>query len=173
MAGPNTDPENHSPGRAKNICSIAGKHPRKEHLPLPRCEAVSNRRIPPKTSHQTGRCRSGVVTNTEGLEQCRDFISKFYSRNMSIKTKRNDYARMQCSEYQSKLCSCGYRRNADGRMGPDPEAAAAVQPIVWFVPLPVLRSARKTGTSPLCARECGWRSSDLAPHPFPNTPGRH
>ena len=34
---------------------------------------------------------------------------------------------MQRGEYQSKICPYGYRKSADGRMEPDPEAAAVVQ----------------------------------------------
>ena len=37
------------------------------------------------------------------------------------------YAKMQRGEYQSKICPYGYRKSADGRMEPDPEAAAVVQ----------------------------------------------
>ena len=46
---------------------------------------------------------------------------------MSIKTKSAKYAKMQRGEYQSKICPYGYRKSADGRMEPDPEAAAVVQ----------------------------------------------
>ena len=34
---------------------------------------------------------------------------------------------MQRGEYQSAICPYGYRKSADGRMEPDPEAAAVVQ----------------------------------------------
>ena len=34
---------------------------------------------------------------------------------------------MQRGEYQSKICPYGYRKSADGKMEPDPEAAAVVQ----------------------------------------------
>ena len=51
----------------------------------------------------------------------------FDSRDMSIKTKSAKYAKMQRGEYQSKICPYGYRKSADGRMEPDPEAAAVVQ----------------------------------------------
>ena len=54
-------------------------------------------------------------------------ISEYYSRDMSIKTKSAKYAKMQRGEYQSKICPYGYRKIADGRMEPDPEAAAVVQ----------------------------------------------
>ena len=54
-------------------------------------------------------------------------ISEYYSRDMSIKTKSAKYAKMQRGEYQSKICPYGYRKSADGRMEPDPEAAAVVQ----------------------------------------------
>lgn len=54
-------------------------------------------------------------------------ISEYYSRDMSIKTKSAKYAKMQRGEYQSKICPFGYRKSADGRMEPDPEAAAVVQ----------------------------------------------
>ncbi len=50
-------------------------------------------------------------------------ISEYYSRDMSIKTKSAKYAKMQRGEYQSKICPYGYRKSADGRMEPDPEAA--------------------------------------------------
>ena len=53
------------------------------------------------------------------------FIS--ISDDMSIKTKSAKYAKMQRGEYQSKICPYGYRKSADGRMEPDPEAAAIVQ----------------------------------------------
>lgn len=54
-------------------------------------------------------------------------ISEYYSRDMSIKTKSAKYAKMQRGEYQSKICPYGYRKSADGRMEPDPEAAAVVK----------------------------------------------
>lgn len=54
-------------------------------------------------------------------------ISEYYSRDMSIKTKSAKYAKMQRGEYQSKICPYGYRKSADGRMEPDPDAAAVVQ----------------------------------------------
>ena len=54
-------------------------------------------------------------------------ISEYYSRDMSIKTKSAKYAKMQRGEYQSTICPYGYRKSADGRMEPDPEAGAVVQ----------------------------------------------
>ena len=54
-------------------------------------------------------------------------ISEYYSRDMSIKTKSAKYAKMQRGEYQSTICPYGYRKSADGRMDPDPEAATVVQ----------------------------------------------
>ena len=54
-------------------------------------------------------------------------ISEYYSRDMSTKTKSAKYAKMQRGEYQSTICPYGYRKSADGRMEPDPEAAAVVQ----------------------------------------------
>lgn len=54
-------------------------------------------------------------------------ISEYYSRDMSMKTKSAKYAKMQRGEYQSKICPYGYRKSADGRMEPDPEAAEVVQ----------------------------------------------
>lgn len=54
-------------------------------------------------------------------------ISEYYSRDMSIKTKSAKYAKMQRGEYQSKICPYGYRKSANGRMEPEPEAAAVVQ----------------------------------------------
>lgn len=53
-------------------------------------------------------------------------ISEYYSRDMSVKTKSAKYAKMQRGEYQSTICPYGYRKSADGRMEPDPEAAAVV-----------------------------------------------
>ena len=44
-----------------------------------------------------------------------------------IKTKSAKYAKMQRGEYQSKICPYGYRKSADGRMEPDPEAAEVVR----------------------------------------------
>ena len=41
--------------------------------------------------------------------------------------KRGIQTNMQRGEYQSKICPYGYRKSADGRMEPDPEAAAVVQ----------------------------------------------
>lgn len=61
-------------------------------------------------------------------------ISEYYSRDMSIKTKSAKYAKMQRGEYQSKICPYGYRKSADGRMEPDPEAAAVVQLISSLPP---------------------------------------
>ena len=40
---------------------------------------------------------------------------------------RTPYAKMQRGEYQSKICPYGYRKSADGRMEPDPEAAEVVR----------------------------------------------
>ena len=54
-------------------------------------------------------------------------ISEYYSRDMSTKTKSAKYAKMQRGEYQSTICPYGYRKSADGRMEPDPEAAGVVQ----------------------------------------------
>ena len=54
-------------------------------------------------------------------------ISECYSRDMSMKTKSAKYAKMRRGEYQSVICPYGYRKSADGRMEPDPEAAAVVQ----------------------------------------------
>ena len=58
----------------------------------------------------------------------------FHTRFISIsddfdssKFKGDKYAKMQRGEYQSKICPYGYRKSADGRMEPDPEAAAVVQ----------------------------------------------
>ena len=62
-------------------------------------------------------------------------ISEYYSRDMSIKTKSAKYAKMQRGEYQSKICPYGYRKSADGRMEPDPEAAVVVQLIRHLHPL--------------------------------------
>lgn len=56
-------------------------------------------------------------------------ISEYYSRDMSVKTKSAKYAKMERGEYQSKICPYGYRKGADGRMEPDPEAAVVVQQI--------------------------------------------
>jgi site-specific DNA recombinase len=53
-------------------------------------------------------------------------ISEYYSRDMSIKTKSAKYTKMQRGEYQSKICPYGYRKSQDGRMEPDPDAAAIV-----------------------------------------------
>lgn len=54
-------------------------------------------------------------------------IAEYYSRDMSIKEKSAKYAKMEQGEYQSKICPYGYRKSADGRMEPDPEAAETVQ----------------------------------------------
>ena len=54
-------------------------------------------------------------------------INEYYSRDMSMKTKSAKYAKMQRGEYQSKICPYGYRKSADGRMEPDPEAAEVVR----------------------------------------------
>lgn len=54
-------------------------------------------------------------------------INEYYSRDMSMKTKSAKHAKMQRGEYQSKFCPYGYRKSDDGRMEPDPEAAAVVQ----------------------------------------------
>ncbi len=56
-------------------------------------------------------------------------ISEYYSRDMSMKTKTAKYAKMERGEYQSTICPYGYRKGADGRMEPDPEAAAVVREI--------------------------------------------
>ncbi len=54
-------------------------------------------------------------------------INEYYSKDMSIKSKSAKYAKMQRGEYQSKICPYGYRKSADGRMEPDPEAAEVVK----------------------------------------------
>ncbi len=54
-------------------------------------------------------------------------ISEYYSKDMSIKSKTAKYAKMERGEYQSKICQYGYRKSADGRIEPDPEAASVVQ----------------------------------------------
>lgn len=65
--------------------------------------------------------------DTGGMDVAFKFlISEYYSRDMSMKTKSAKYAKMQRGEYQSKICPYGYRKSADGRMEPDPEAAAVV-----------------------------------------------
>lgn len=56
-------------------------------------------------------------------------ISEYYSRDMSVKIKSSKYAKMERGEYQSKICPYGYRKSVDGRLEPDPEAAAVVQEI--------------------------------------------
>lgn len=56
-------------------------------------------------------------------------ISEYYSRDMSLKTRSAKYAKMERGEYQSTVCPYGYRKSADGRMEPDPEAAAVVKQI--------------------------------------------
>ena len=56
-------------------------------------------------------------------------ISEYYSRDMSTKTKSAKYTKMQRGEYQSKICPYGYCKSQDGRMDPDPEAAAVVSKI--------------------------------------------
>ena len=66
--------------------------------------------------------------DTGGMDMAFKYlISEYYSRDMSIKTKSAKYAKMQRGEYQSKICPYGYRKSADGRMEPDPDAAAIVQ----------------------------------------------
>ena len=69
-------------------------------------------------------------------------ISEYYSRDMSIKTKSAKYAKMQRGEYQSKICPYGYRKSADGRMEPDPEAAAVVQLIFQLAAEMCIRDSR-------------------------------
>jgi DNA invertase Pin-like site-specific DNA recombinase len=56
-------------------------------------------------------------------------ISEYYSRDMSVKTRSAKYAKMERGEYQSKICPYGYRKGANGRMEPDPEAAVVVRQI--------------------------------------------
>ncbi len=76
--------------------------------------------------HGSGRWTS--PWHTGGIDVAFKYlISEYYSRDMSIKTKSAKYAKMQRGEYQSKICPYGYRKSADGRMEPDPEAAAVVQ----------------------------------------------
>ena len=70
----------------------------------------------------------GGPIDTGGMDVAFKYlISEYYSRDMSIKTKSAKYAKMQRGEYQSKICPYGYRKSADGKMEPDPEAAAVVQ----------------------------------------------
>lgn len=54
-------------------------------------------------------------------------INEYYSRDMSVKTKSAKYAKMERGEYQSKICPYGYKKSANGRMEPDPEAAEVVR----------------------------------------------
>lgn len=71
---------------------------------------------------------SNFKGDTGGMDVAFQYlISEYYSRDMSIKTKSAKYAKMQRGEYQSKICPYGYRKSADGRMEPDPEAAAVVR----------------------------------------------
>ncbi len=56
-------------------------------------------------------------------------ISECYSRDMSIKTRSAQYAKMRRGEYQSVICPYGYRKSADGRMEPDEDAAGIVRQI--------------------------------------------
>lgn len=66
--------------------------------------------------------------NTGGMDIALKYlISEYYSHDMSVKTKSAKYAKMQRGEYQSKICPYGYRKSSNGRMEPDPEAAAVVK----------------------------------------------
>lgn len=91
-------------------------------------------------------------------------ISEYYSRDMSIKTKSAKYAKMQRGEYQSKICPYGYRKSADGRMEPDPEAAAVVQLIFQ------LAAERNNGTA--IAREL-FRRDIPTPGEYKAARGNH
>ena len=80
--------------------------------------------------------------DTGGMDMAFKYlISEYYSRDMSIKTKSAKYAKMQRGEYQSKICPYGYRKSADGRMEPDPEAAAVVQLIFQLAAPPPTATA--------------------------------
>ncbi len=66
--------------------------------------------------------------DTRGMDVAFKYlISEYYSRDMSIKTKSAKCAKMQCREYQSKICPYDYRKSADSTMGPNPETAVVVQ----------------------------------------------
>lgn len=77
-------------------------------------------------------------------------ISEYYSRDMSTKTKSAKYTKMQRGEYQSTICPYGYRKSADGRMKPDPEAA---------VLLLIFQLAAEGKNAPCIARELYKRGS--------------
>jgi len=66
--------------------------------------------------------------DTGGMELAFKYlINEYYSRDMSVKTKSAKYAKMERGEYQSRVCPYGYKKGADGRMEPDPEAAEIVR----------------------------------------------
>lgn len=54
-------------------------------------------------------------------------ISKFYSRDLSMKYKSAKYVKFRRGEYQSKICPYGYRKGGNGRMEPDEETAPTVR----------------------------------------------
>lgn len=53
--------------------------------------------------------------------------SELYSQDLSMKYKSAKYVKFRRGEYQSVKCPYGYRKEANGRMEPDGEAAANVQ----------------------------------------------
>lgn len=68
--------------------------------------------------------------DTGGMEVAFKFLMhEYYSQDLSRKEKSAKYAKMKRGEYQSEICSYGYRKSADGRLEIDPEAAAVVKMI--------------------------------------------
>ena len=55
--------------------------------------------------------------------------NELYSRDLSKKIKSTKHMKMKAGEYQSVICSYGYRKGADNKLEVDEEAAAVVRDI--------------------------------------------
>ena len=66
--------------------------------------------------------------DTGGMEVAFKYLMhEYYSQDLSRKEKTAKYAKMKRGEYQSEVCSYGYRKGANGRLEIDEEAAAVVR----------------------------------------------
>lgn len=79
--------------------------------------------------------------DTGGMEVAFKFLMhEYYSQDISRKEKSAKYAKMKHGEYQSEICSYGYRKSVNGRLEIDEEAAAVVRMI--FELAPTMRNAQ-------------------------------
>ena len=66
--------------------------------------------------------------DTGGMEVAFQYlISEYYSRDLSVKSKTARYTRMRRGEYQSSICSYGYKKGENGRLAIDEKPAEIVR----------------------------------------------